>query len=85
MVPWFSERELTSSFLGEDVEVGVVAWWYELFGSAHGFLDDRHLNLGLMNKLQAFSLNLLIKDSELFCSVLEQVTGTGASGEFHSS
>ena len=50
MVPWFPEREPTSSFLREDVEIGMVAWGYEFLGSVHRFLGDRSLNLGLMDE-----------------------------------
>ena len=85
MVPWLLEREPASSFLGEDVEIGVITWGNEFLGSAHRFLGNRSLNLGLMDELQAFMLSLLVEGCESFHSVLEHVTGTGAMGELHGS
>ena len=85
MIPWFLEREPTSSFFQEDVEVGVITWGHEFLGSVHRFLGGRCLNLGLVNEFQAFMLSLLIEGSKSFHSVLEHVTGARAMGELHGS
>ena len=63
----------------------MIAWGYEFFRSAHRFLGDRCLNLGLMDEFQAFVLSLLIEGCETFCSVLENVTGMRVMGELHGS
>ena len=65
VVPQLSKWELTSSFLGEDVKIGVVTGGYKLLGSAHRFLGSWCLNLHLMDKFQAFVLSLLIKGCDV--------------------
>ena len=76
---------MASGFFREDVEIRVIAWGYEFLGSVHWFLGCWGLNLSLMDEFQAFMLSLLVKGCEIFCSVLEHVTGLGASGELHCS
>ena len=71
MVPWLSKQELTSSLFREYVEEGMVTWGYELLGSAHRFLGNRSLNLGLVDEFQAFALSLLVEGHESFCMILE--------------
>ena len=84
MVPWLSEREPAGSFFQEDVEIGVVAFRYELLWGANGFLDRRGLNLGLMDKLQSFSF-FVIESGELFRSIVpvEHEARSRASGELN--
>ena len=63
----------------------MVAWEYEFLGSVHRFLGNRCLNLGLMDKVQAFTLSLLVEGCKTFRLVLEHVIGARATGELHGS
>ena len=84
MVPWLSKRESTGGFFREDVEIGVITFGYELFGSAYRLFGCRSLNLSLMDILQSFSF-FVIEGGETFRPMMsvEHETRAWAAGELN--
>ena len=84
VIPWLSEREPTSSFFREDIEIGVIAFGYKLLRGSYGFLGRRGLHLSLMDVLQSFSF-FVVKGGEMFCLVMsvEQEARSWAAGELN--
>ena len=82
VVPWLSEREPTGGFFRENIEIGVIAFGYELLRGVDGFLDRWGLNLSLMDILQSF-LFFIVKSGESFRPVVEHEAQPWAAGELN--